>query len=228
MRMDGRYTLAAGRDVVWGLLSDPLVLEHILPGCESFEAVAANEYRVTLFLRVGQISDRFIGTLHLERVIPFTGFDFQADGESPNGMVNSRGRIYLEEQDAAHTVLCYEADVYVGGRLAAIATRMLETTTRAFARRCLEALDAQVDTRTRIFTSSIAPTPPPAPAGMSVERLAGLRRVAVLIASLLAALWLVRGVDRRRTRRMARQLATALAAVQSESPAVAPAEDVTG
>jgi len=210
MRMEGRHTFAADRAVVWGLLYDPLVLERILPGCEAFEAVAADEYRVTLFLRAGAISDRFVGTLRLERVTPFSGFDFHADGESPGGLVNSHGRVYLEEQDASHTVLCYEADLYVGGRLAAVTGRMLETSARAFARRSLEALEQQVESRTRIYTSSITPEPVVSPAGGTVQHLAGLRRAAVLLGSFLALAWVVRGVDRRRTRRLAQQVVALL------------------
>ena len=63
MKLQGRHTFAAGREVVWGVLYDPIVLENILPGGEAFEAVAPDEYRVTLHLRVGAIDDRFNGTL---------------------------------------------------------------------------------------------------------------------------------------------------------------------
>ena len=120
MKLQGRHTFAAGREVVWGVLYDPIVLESVLPGAEAFEAVAPDEYRVTLHLRVGTIDDRFTGTLWLKHVVPFVGFDFQADGESSNGLVNSHGRVYLEEAAEGGTSLCYEADIEVGGRLTAV------------------------------------------------------------------------------------------------------------
>lgn len=218
MKLEGRYTFAAGREVVWGVLYDPIVLESVLPGCEAFEAVAPDEYRVTLHLRVGAIDDRFSGTLWLKRVVPFVGFDFQADGESPNGLVNSHGRIYLEEAAEGGTSLCYEADLNVGGRLAIVTGRLLETTARAFARRCLEGLERQVDMRTRIYTSSTTPTAPPSPTGATVARLGGLRRGATLLGLLLAVALVWRGLDRRRTRRIAQQVADLLAQPQPTAP----------
>lgn len=212
MRMEGRFTFAASRAVVWGLLYDPVILERILPGCEAFEAVATDEYRITLYLRAGPISDRFVGTLRLDRVEPFTGFDFQADGESPNGLVNCRGRAYLETGEEGRTVLCYEANVYAGGRLASVSGRLLETTARAFARRCLEGLERQVDMRTRIYTSSLAAAPPTtlSPTGSTIARLGALRRGAMALLAVFTLAFFLRAVDRRRTQRLARQLATLL------------------
>jgi len=211
MRMEGRYTFAAGREVVWGLLYDPLVLERVLPGCESLETISANEYRITLFLRAGQISDRFVGTLRLDRVIPFTGFDFQADGESPNGLVNSRGRAYLEDGGDGRTVLCYEADLYVGGRLASVSGRLIETSARAFARRILEALESQVDMRTRIYTSSLQADRVAAAPDLPLPRLARVGGVALALSALLSLIFLLRARGRRRTRRLAREIAALLA-----------------
>lgn len=222
MKLEGRHTFAASREVVWGVLYDPLVLQTILPDCEAFEAVASDEYRVTLRLRVGQIVDRFIGTLWLERVAPFTGFDFQADGESTSGLVNGRGRVYLEETAEGGTALCYEAEFEVGGRLATVTGRLLETTARAFARRCLAGLEQQVEMRTRIFTTSTASPPPLTPAGTTISRLAGLRWAATALAVLLAALFLWRGLDRRRTRRIAQQVAELLAQTQPPAAPIAP------
>ena len=213
MKVAGRHTFAASREVVWGVLYDPVVLESILPGAESFEAVAPNEYRVTLSLRVAQVVDRFVGTLWLEHVALFTGFDFRADGESPDGLVDVHGRLYLENAPEGGTSLCYEADVEVGGRLSNVSGRLLETTARAFARRCLEGLERQVDMRTRIYTTSTA-LPAPTPTGTTVSRLAGARRAATLLSLLLAIIVLLRGLDRRRTQGIARQVAGILAQAQ--------------
>ena len=213
MKVAGRHTFAASREVVWGVLYDPVVLESILPGAESFEAVAPNEYRVTLSLRVAQVVDRFVGTLWLEHVALFTGFDFRADGESPDGLVDVHGRLYLENAPEGGTSLCYEADVEVGGRLSNVSGRLLETTARAVARRCLGGRERQVDMRTRIDTPAAA-LPAPRPTGTTVSRLAGARRAAALLGLLLAVIVLLRGLDRRRTQGIARQVAGILAQAQ--------------
>ena len=214
MKLAGRHTFAAGREVVWGVLYDPVVLESILPGGESFEAVAPNEYRVTLSLRVGLVVNRFIGTLWLEHVALFTGFDFRADGESPDGLVDVHGRVYLEDAAEGGTSLCYEAEIEVGGRLSSVSGRLLETTARAFARRCLAGLERPVDMRTRIYTTSAAPLAPPTPTGTTVRHLAGVRWAATLLSVLVAVIVLLRGLDRRRTQGIARQVVELLAQAQ--------------
>lgn len=214
MKMEGRQTFAAGVDLLWTLLNDPLALQQLLPGCETFEAVAANEYRVALDLRVGAVNERFEGILLLERVIPFTRFDFRAEGESPSGLINCRGRVSLEDGAAngadRHTSLSYEADIDVGGRLTAVSGRLLETTARAFARRALEGLEKQVAMRTRTYTSTLDAPQPAAPAVGGPPWLVAGRSAAILLGALAAFLLLLRGLDRRRTRRLAHEVADLL------------------
>ena len=82
MRVEGRQVYSTDPEVLWSILHDPLALERLLPGCESFEAIAVDEFAVTLSLRVGQIIERFSGTLKLERAAAFRGFEFSAEGAS--------------------------------------------------------------------------------------------------------------------------------------------------
>ena len=199
MKLEGRQTLAAGREVVWSALTDPATLGSILPGCESFEAISAHEFRVTLRMRVGQTVDQFSGTLWLDRVVPFTGFDFQADGEAAAGLIHGRGRVYLEDAAEQQTALCYEADFEVGGGLAAATGRLLQTTGRAFARRSLEGLERQLDLRTRTFTTTAAPAAAPSPAATRVARLDAGRRLLAVLGVLLAIVLLWRARGRRRS-----------------------------
>ncbi len=79
--------------------------------------------------------------------------------------------------------------------------------------------------RTRIYTSSAVPTAT-TPAGTTVARLAGVRRGATLLGVLLALIFLLRGLDRRRTQRLARQVAEVLA--QSQPPAPQPPAPTAG
>lgn len=214
MKVEGRHTLAASREVVWSTLYDPATLGRIMPGCETFEAISAHEFRVALRLRVGQAVDLFSGTLWLERVAPFTGFDFQADGEGASGLIHGRGRLYLEDAAEGQTVLCYEADFEVGGGLATATGRLLQTTARAFARRSLEALERQLDLRTRTYTTAVAP---PSPAGPATAQLGEARRVLWFVGILLALALVWRALGRRRGQRLAGEVVAPLAEAQPAS-----------
>jgi hypothetical protein len=81
--------------------------------------------------------------------------------------------------------------------------------------------------RTRIYTSSAAPVAPPTATGTTISRLAGLRRAAVVVGTLLGLIWLLRGLDRRRTQRIARQVAELLAQAQPATAAAPGDSDQT-
>jgi carbon monoxide dehydrogenase subunit G len=227
MRIEGQQVFSAKSEVLWALLHDPFTLEQLLPGCEAFEPGAAGEFAVTLSLRVGQTIERFVGTLQLERATSIDGFVFRAEGDSPNGSVSSRGRVYLEEEGSGATAVRYEADVEVDGRLGTLSPRLLETTARAFTRRCLETLERQVALRTRVYTTSISlpGESRPAPPAAAIRQLALVRRALTVVVFLMTALFLWRGINYRRTRQAMKILAHSPAA-EPEREADAPSHFV--
>ncbi len=197
MRVEGRHTLAADRETVWNLLYDPATFQNILPGVESFEAISAREFRIVLRLRIGQIVDHFTGTLWLDGVMPLTGFDFQADGESGSGLIHGRGRVYLEDAAASDTVLCYEVDFEVDGPLQSANDRVLTTTARAFARRTLEALERQLALRTRVYTTAVLPPALDRATRTTEARLGAARQLAAMLGILLFVVFLRRVLSQR-------------------------------
>jgi carbon monoxide dehydrogenase subunit G len=214
MRIEGQRTYATNREVLWSLLNDPLALQRCLPGCQSLEALGPDEYRAEVEIRVGRVVERFSGMLHLEHVVPYTGFSFVAEGQNPDGSMMARGRIALEDAGGG-TTLCYEADVDVAGRPATVPPRMLMTTLRSFARRSLDALDKEIATRTRVYTTRVDAPPPagPAEAVMPVEEARHLlqqRRWLALALAFLTALLLWRSLTRRQSNQIARQVAEIL------------------
>lgn len=208
MRVEGRRAFAANSETLWSLLHDPHTLQAILPGCESLEAVAPDEYRLTLDTRLGQAVERLIGTLRLNRVTPYQGFDFTAESGNQSGSLSARGRVTLAPEGRGLTALVYEADIEAGGRFAQITPRLMQTTMNAIARRSLDALEKQVALRTRVFTTTTTPQPDDraALATTAVDRLAAYRRFLIIGPVLLAVLFIIRAIDRRRTSSVARQV----------------------
>jgi carbon monoxide dehydrogenase subunit G len=144
MKISGRQLLAVEESAIRSSLVDPYALRTIIPGCETVEPVGPDEYRVWINLRVGMTTDRYTGLLKLKTPAGGRNLEFLADGESPNGLIYCRGWITLETEGERQTAVCYEAEIDVGGRIATLSPRLLETTARSFARRCLEGLDKQV------------------------------------------------------------------------------------
>lgn len=223
MKVEGRRIVAANREILWSLLHDPFVLQRCWPGCETLEAVGPDEYRVVFEIRIGQVVERFSGALRLEQVVAPHGFSFVADGRNADGSLQARGRIELENADNG-TTLCYEADVVATGRPAAVSPRLMMTTARAFARRALDALEKEVAIRTRVYTTTTAAAPDEAivaPAVEDVRHMLQLRRWLILALTLLGALVLWRGVERRQARRVARQAVELLSQAPVEEAIIA-------
>jgi carbon monoxide dehydrogenase subunit G len=208
MRIEGRETFPAHPEIVWSLIGEPGMVERLLPGFELFEPVAPDQYRLELNLRIGKATELLSAMLNLERVVPTVGFDFRAAAQGQSGALNLHGHIALEDQGADCTALSYVIDID-GDQFPAVSPRMLETTARAFARRSLEALDKQVAIRTRVYTTS-AFRPEPAPAALTRQNTAILRRLLAVASVLLTLLLLWRGLARRRTRQIAREVAAQL------------------
>lgn len=213
MRIEGQQSFAAGQEALWSLLQDPVILPRLLPGCESLEAVSTHEYRGTLILRVGQAVESFTGVLSLERLSPPHSFDFRAEGRNSDGAASARGHITLQTDGPETTTLVYNAEFDVTGRPSSVSPRMLQTTARAFARRALESLQQQVAIRTRVYTTTTTraePAAAAAPSSTAIDHLVFQRRVAMVICTLLAALFVMRRAGRQRERLVAQPVAELL------------------
>ncbi|MCI0395189.1 MAG: carbon monoxide dehydrogenase subunit G [Chloroflexi bacterium] len=146
MKIEGSYTFNAPREVVWSALLDPEVLANTLPGGQDLEQVAENKFKAAMKIRVGPVQGLFNGTVELSHLNPPEGYHLQVDGSGAPGFVKGTGDLRLEEQDGA-TVMHYSGDAQVGGRLASVGQRLMDTSAQALIRQSLEALEAQIAAR---------------------------------------------------------------------------------
>jgi hypothetical protein len=160
MKLDGSYTFAAPREEVWEMLLDPEVLARALPGCEELEQVGENEYKATLNVRVGPVQGRFSGAVSLSDLNPPASYHMKVSGQGAPGFVTGEGDITLEEQDGS-TVMHYVGDAQIGGRIASVGQRLLDSSARSLTRQGLQAIDALIQARQQP-TAEGTPAPEPA------------------------------------------------------------------
>ncbi|MBS1253629.1 MAG: hypothetical protein MAG451_02681 [Anaerolineales bacterium] len=146
MKLEGNYTFAAPRDEVWEAMLDPEVLSKALPGCEELEQVDDNEYKATLNIRIGPVQGRFKGSVSLSDLNPPESCHMEVSGQGAPGFVNGEGDASLEEQDGS-TTMHYVGNVQVGGRVASVGQRLLDSTAKSLTRQGLESIDAQIQAR---------------------------------------------------------------------------------
>lgn len=180
MKIEGSHTFAAPQDTVWPMLLDPNVLAKVMPGCEKLEQVGPNEYTGVLKIRVGPVQGTFDGVVTLSDINAPESYQMEVNGKGAPGFVKGNGRIHLEGDSEAATVMRYEGEVQVGGRLASVGQRLLDTSARAVIRQSLEGLDQQVQARVQAQTADVADSaaapPPPVEAPSQTEFALGVAR----------------------------------------------------
>ncbi|MCA9898531.1 MAG: carbon monoxide dehydrogenase subunit G [Ardenticatenaceae bacterium] len=170
MKVEGSYPFAAPRDVLWPMLLDPTVLANILPGCEKLETIGENQFNGILKIKVGPVQGKFMGDVVMGDIQEPESCTISVDGKGAPGYVKGAGTLRLEA-DGDMTTLHYTGDANVGGRLASVGQRMLETSANAIIRQSLEGLGQQVQARMMAAASGeldaeLITTPPPPPSQM--------------------------------------------------------------
>jgi carbon monoxide dehydrogenase subunit G len=172
VKVEGTYTFAAPQDVVWPTMLDPEVLARTLPGVQNLEKVADNEYQATMKIRIGPVQGVFSGKVELSDFNPPKSCHLFVDGKGAPGFVKGEGDLELSEAGGS-TVLTYHGDAQVGGRLASVGQRLMESSTQALIRQSLESLGAQIEAKMRgEEEGEMAPVAPPS----ELEFAAGVTR----------------------------------------------------
>ena len=128
MELEGSETLKATPEAVWQALFDRAVLERSIPGCETLEQTSETEFAAVVKLKIGPVSARFKGEVELSDIEPLKACTLSGKGSGGiAGFAKGNARITLEAVGDA-TVLIYRADAAVGGKLAALGSRLIKST----------------------------------------------------------------------------------------------------
>jgi carbon monoxide dehydrogenase subunit G len=134
MEMSGEAILNASRAEVWAALNDPEMLRQSIPGCETLSKTSGIEFTATVVLKVGPIKAKFAGRVTLSDVTPPSGYTIRGKGEGGiTGFAEGGAKVDLEEIDPAHTVLRYAVDAKVGGKIAQLGARLIDSTAKKLA-----------------------------------------------------------------------------------------------
>jgi len=164
VELNGSYTFAAPREVIWDALMDPEVLAKILPGVEKLDKVSDSEYEGVMNVRVGPVQGRFKGVVTMTNLQPPERFHLDVNGRGAAGYVKGSGDAVLTEEEGK-TILTYEGSGDVGGKIASVGQRLVETTGKSIVRQGLESLDQLTQVRLHpapeVSTGEEAPLPMP-------------------------------------------------------------------
>ncbi|MCW2309555.1 SRPBCC family protein [Rhodobium gokarnense] len=130
MDMTGEYRIPARREDVWQAMNDPEVLKKAIPGCQSLEKISDTEMTAKVVSKIGPVKATFNGHVTLSDIDPPKGYHISGEGKGGvAGFAKGGADVHLAE-DGEETVLTYEAKAQVGGKLAQLGSRMIDSTAK--------------------------------------------------------------------------------------------------
>ena len=180
MKMNGEFRVPTDRETVWQALNDPEVLKECLPGCQEIEKTSDTEMSATLALKVGPVKATFKGGVTFSDLDPPNGYTLSGQGQGgAAGFASGEAKVRLVEE-GGETVVHYDVDAKVGGKLAQIGSRLIDSTAKKLAKQFFDSLaeklgggeepEAAAETAQEAAPAAPAkPEPPAEPAPASPE-----------------------------------------------------------
>lgn len=127
MKMQGEVVLPADRQTVWDKLNDAEVLKACIPGCQSLERTDDNGFAATAKIKVGPVSATFKGAVTLTDLDPPNGYRISGQGEGGvAGFAKGGAVVKLSDTPGGGTLLAYDVDAAIGGKLAQLGGRLID------------------------------------------------------------------------------------------------------
>ncbi len=133
MEIKGEYRIAAAREKVFAALNDVTILQACIPGCESLEKTSDTEMKAKVRMRIGPVSASFTGKVTLSDLDPPNGYKISGEGQGGAAGFAKGGAVVTLREDGADTVLNYNVDAQVGGKIAQVGARLIDGTARKLA-----------------------------------------------------------------------------------------------
>ncbi len=183
--MSGEATLPAARPKIWALLNDPEVLKASIPGCESLEKAGENGYSAVAKVKIGPVAATFKGTVQLTDIVPNEGYTISGEGSGGMaGFAKGGAKVKLSDAEGGGTVLRYDVEAQVGGKIAQLGSRLIDGVAKGmadkfFANFAEAAAKAEAASPTPVAAAAPAaatpapspqPAPQPAPAQSAAPR----------------------------------------------------------
>ena len=150
MDMSGERRIHASRQRVWDALNDPEMLRASIPGCESVTRTAEDAFEAKVSLKIGPMAAKFGGKVKLENINAPVSYTITGEGNGgAMGFAKGGADVALEEISADETLLTYSVKAQVGGKMAQLGARLIDSTAKQMSDQFFDR-----------FAAAVAPPPP--------------------------------------------------------------------
>ena len=143
MDLTGEYRIAAPREVVWAALNDAEVLKACIPGCTELVKTSDTTMEAKVALKIGPVKAKFSGAVELQDIEAPQSYTIQGEGNGGvAGFAKGSANVKLTEE-GDETLLVFASHAKVGGKLAQIGSRLINSTAKKLASKFFDNFHAQ-------------------------------------------------------------------------------------
>ncbi len=156
MQLADHRDIAAAPEMVWSAILNPEVLKACIPGCESMTGTAEAGYEAVVVQKVGPVSARFTGIVHLSDITPGQAVTLSGEGKGgAAGFAKGGARVTLAPEGDG-TRLSYAVEANVGGKIAQLGSRIIDGFARKLADQFFENFKSAVEQPVEAASADLA------------------------------------------------------------------------
>jgi uncharacterized protein len=134
MDLQGSERIEAPVETIWRALNDPEILRQSIPGCESLEKTSETQMTAKVVLKIGPIKAKFEGSVELQNLNPPHSYTISGEGKGGlAGFAKGGADVVLTAEEDGATLLSYTVRAEVGGKIAQLGSRLIESTSKKLA-----------------------------------------------------------------------------------------------
>jgi carbon monoxide dehydrogenase subunit G len=142
VKIGGTYPVPFSAERAYQLLQDPSVLCRCMPGCESLKKSGEDEYDMQMKMSLAAISGKFDGKVRITEAQPYSQFRLHVEGSGKIGFMKGSGLLTFTPAPSGSSVQ-YDGDVQVGGTIASVGQRLIDTTAKMLIKRFFNKLGTE-------------------------------------------------------------------------------------
>jgi hypothetical protein len=147
MQIEGEHLFNGPREEVYMMFRDPDVLASALPGTQALNKIDDQHYEGTMNVRIGMVSGAFSGKLEVADEVAPEHCTLIVDGRGSPGFAKGTGKVNFSDQGDGTTLLKYSGDVQIGGTIASVGQRMIDSVSKSMIKTAFDTLDKALEVR---------------------------------------------------------------------------------
>ena len=134
MKLADTRTIAADRQTVWNAILNADVLKSCIPGCQEMTGSPAEGFEAVVVQKVGPVKATFKGDVAVSVIVEGESLTLSGQGKGgPAGFAKGEARVSFSDAPEGGTLLGYDVDAKVGGKLAQLGSRIIDGFSRKLA-----------------------------------------------------------------------------------------------